>query len=179
QRTVGATQRVRDLLREVPEDDRGPAGTGANGTARFAGDLAFEGVTFAYPSRKEVTVLRNLSLAAKAGQRVALVGPSGAGKSTLVSLLLRFYDPDGGRVLIDGRDIRDYALRHLREQMAVVPQDVLLFGGTIADNIAYGRPGASQAEIEDAARKANAHDFIAGFPEGYRTVVGERGVQLS
>src|SRR5262249_29361808 len=124
-------------------------------------------------------VLCNLSLAAKAGQRIALVGPSGAGKSTIVSLLLRFYDPDAGRVRIDGRDARDYPLRRLREQMAIVPQDVLLFGGTVADNIAYGRPGASQAEIEEAARQANAHDFISSFPEGYRTIVGERGVQLS
>src|SRR5262249_55332276 len=99
--------------------------------------------------------------------------------STIVSLLLRFYDPDSGRVLVDGRDSRDYPLRELREQMAMVPQDVLLFGGTIADNIAYGRPGASQGEIEEAARKANAHDFIVRFPEGYQTVVGERGVKLS
>src|SRR5262249_13437708 len=122
---------------------------------------------------------RHLSLTAKAGQRIALVGPSGAGKSTIVSLLLRFYDADSGRVLVDGRDSRDYPLRELREQMAIVPQDVLLFGGTIADNIAYGRPGASQAEIEDAARKANAHDFIVSFPQGYQTLVGERGVKLS
>src|SRR5262249_12471708 len=128
---------------------------------------------------KEVTVLRKLSLTARAGERIALVGPSGAGKSTIVSLLLRFYDPDSGRVLIDGRDSRDYPLRHLRDQMAIVPQEVLLFGGTIADNIAYGRPGASSADIEDAARKANAHDFIAGFPEGYQTLVGDRGVKLS
>jgi ATP-binding cassette subfamily B protein len=136
-------------------------------------------VSFSYPSRKEVEVLRDLSLAARAGQRVALVGPSGAGKSTLVSLLLRFYEPDKGRILIDGRDARDYPLHDLRSQTAIVPQDVLLFGGTIADNIGYGRPGSSQQEIEEAARKANAHDFIVGFPEGYQTRVGERGVQLS
>jgi ATP-binding cassette subfamily B protein len=177
QRTVGATQRVRELLREEPEDAGDAVADPAGG--RIAGDIAFDNVTFAYPSRKEVNVLRNLSLTARAGQRIALVGPSGAGKSTLVSLLLRFYDADSGRVLIDGRDSRDYHLRQLRGLMAVVPQDVLLFGGTIADNIAYGRPGAGAAEIEDAARKANAHEFIAGFPEGYRTVVGERGVQLS
>jgi ATP-binding cassette subfamily B protein len=180
QRTVGATERVRALLREAPEETGGAAPVAApDGAGRIAGDIAFEGVTFAYPSRKEVTVLRNLSLAAKAGQRIALVGPSGAGKSTIVSLLLRFYEPDAGRVLIDGRDARDYPLRRLRDQMAIVPQDVLLFGGTVADNIAYGRPGASQAEIEAAARQANAHDFIAAFPEGYQTVVGERGVKLS
>ncbi len=174
QRTVGATQRVRELLRE-PAEEAGPPPTGA----RIAGEVAFEDVTFAYPSRKEVAVLRGLSLTAKAGQRIALVGPSGAGKSTIVSLLLRFYDPDAGRVLIDGRDAREYPLHDLRSQMAIVPQDVLLFGGTIAENIAYGRPGASQAEIEEAARQANAHDFIAGFPEGYQTIVGERGVKLS
>jgi ATP-binding cassette subfamily B protein len=178
QRAVGATQRVRELLQETPEESGGPTPT-ADGAGRLAGDIAFEGVTFSYPSRKEVSVLRNLSLTAKAGQRIALVGPSGAGKSTIVSLLLRFYDPDAGRVLIDGRDARDYSLRRLRDQMAIVPQDVLLFGGTVADNIAYGRPGASPAEIEEAARQANAHDFIAAFPAGYQTVVGERGVQLS
>jgi ATP-binding cassette subfamily B protein len=179
-RAIGATQRVRELLQEIPEESSGAAASAdADGVGRIAGNVAFEGITFAYPSRKEVTVLRNLSLAAKAGQRIALVGPSGAGKSTIVSLLLRFYDPDTGQVLIDSRDARDYPLRRLREQMAIVPQDVLLFGGTVADNIAYGRPGASQAEIEEAARQANAHDFITAFPEGYQTVVGERGVKLS
>jgi ATP-binding cassette subfamily B protein len=181
QRGIGATQRVRELLQEKLEETGGAASAAASpdGNGRIAGDIAFEGITFAYPSRKEVTVLRNLSLAAKAGQRIALVGPSGAGKSTIVSLLLRFYEPGAGRVLIDDRDARDYPLRRLRDQMAIVPQEVLLFGGTIADNIAYGRPGASQAEIEEAARQANAHDFISAFPEGYRTVVGERGVKLS
>jgi ATP-binding cassette subfamily B protein len=174
QRTVGATQRVRELLRE-PTEEAGQPGAGP----RVAGEVAFEDVTFSYPSRKEVTVLRGLNLTAKAGQRIALVGHSGAGKSTIVSLLLRFYDPDAGRVLIDGRDAREYPLHDLRSQMAIVPQDVLLFGGTIAENIAYGRPGATQEEIEDAARKANAHDFITSFPDGYKTVVGERGVKLS
>jgi ABC-type multidrug transport system fused ATPase/permease subunit len=110
---------------------------------------------------------------------VALVGPSGAGKSTLVSLLLRFYDPDRGRILLDGKDAREYDLLALRGRMAVVPQDVLLFGGSIGENIAYGRPGASEQEVIAAAREANAHDFIASFPEGYQTRVGERGVQLS
>jgi ABC transporter fused permease/ATP-binding protein len=191
QRTLGATQRVRELLQEEPEETwrAGAVNPSANGVggltaparpeARIRGDVAFEQVSFSYPSRKEVEVLRDLSLVARAGQRVALVGPSGAGKSTLVSLLLRFYEPDKGRILIDGRDARDYPLHDLRSQTAIVPQDVLLFGGSIADNIGYGRPGASQEEIEEAARKANAHDFIVGFPEGYRTRVGERGVQLS
>jgi ATP-binding cassette subfamily B protein len=124
-------------------------------------------------------VLSGVSLEARAGQRIALVGPSGAGKSTLVSLLLRFYEPDSGRILIDGRDAKEYDLHALRSQTAVVPQDVLLFGGSIGENIAYGKPGATQAEIEEAARQANAHDFITAFPEGYETRVGERGVQLS
>jgi ATP-binding cassette subfamily B protein len=141
--------------------------------------VRFEDVHFRYPSRPETPVLRGVSLEARSGQRVALVGPSGAGKSTIVSLLLRFYEPEKGRILIDGRDAREYDLHELRSQMAIVPQDATLFGGSIAENIAYGRPGASQAEIEEAARRANAHDFIASFPEGYQTRVGERGVQLS
>jgi ATP-binding cassette subfamily B protein len=178
QRTLGATQRVRELLREPTEDEAAPAVSTLPAT-RLRGDVEFEHVAFSYPSRKEVTVLRDISLTARAGERIALVGPSGAGKSTIVSLLLRFYEPDGGRVLIDGRDAREYGLKELRGQMAVVPQDVLLFGGSIIDNIAYGRPGASEAEVIAAARQANAHDFITSFPEGYETRVGERGVQLS
>lgn len=174
QRTIGATQRVRELLQEAVED-AGPTGS----VPRPLGAIEFANVTFAYPSRKEVTVLNALSLNAKAGERIALVGASGAGKSTVVSLLLRFYDPDSGRVLLDGRDTRDYPLHELRYHTAIVPQDVFLFGGTIGENIGYGRTGANQSEIEDAARKANAHDFIAGFPEGYNTLVGERGVKLS
>jgi ABC-type multidrug transport system fused ATPase/permease subunit len=183
QTTMGATQRVRELLHEEAEDfDRHQPAASVNGKGpppAFTGDFAFDQVTFAYSSRPEVTVLRNLSLTARAGQRIALVGPSGAGKSTIVSLLLRFYDPDSGRLMISGRDAREYPLHELRRHMAIVPQDVLLFGGTIAENIAYGKPGATQQEIEDAAHKANAHQFIAGFPEGYRTIVGERGIKLS
>jgi len=181
QRALGASQRVRELLWETPEftDHVTPAAPVWNGHTRLRGDVEFEQVSFSYPSRKEVQVLKGISLAARAGERVALVGPSGAGKSTIVSLLLRFYDPDQGRIVFDGRDARDYALLDLRNQLAIVPQEVLLFGGTIADNIAYGKPGASEAEIIDAARKANAHDFISSFPEGYRTLVGERGIQLS
>jgi ATP-binding cassette subfamily B protein len=136
-------------------------------------------VAFSYPSRKDVHVLKNVSLTARAGERIALVGPSGAGKSTMVSLLLRFYEPNGGHILIDGKDARDYGLHELRGQMAIVPQDVSLFGGTIAENIGYGRPGANQEEIVAAARQANAHEFITHFPDGYQTLVGERGIQLS
>ena len=174
QRSIGATQRVRELLGEPAE----PLET-VTRTARFRGDVRFDHVTFFYPSRPEVQVLKGLNFSVEAGKIVALVGPSGAGKSTIASLLLRFYDPQQGRILFDGRPAHDYGLHELRSQMALVPQEVLLFGGTIAENIAYGKPGASQGEIESAARRANAHEFIAGFPEGYATLVGERGVKVS
>ncbi len=174
QRSIGATQRVRELLAEPSE----PIEV-ATRVARFRGDVSFDRVTFAYPARPEVEVLRQLSFSAQAGKVVALVGASGAGKSTIASLLLRFYDPQQGRILFDGRAATDYGLHELRSQMALVPQEVLLFGGSIAENIAYGKPGATQLEIEAAARRANAHDFIAQFPEGYQTLVGERGVKVS
>jgi ABC-type multidrug transport system fused ATPase/permease subunit len=174
QRMLGASTRVRELLGELPE-----SGNESAPPLPLSGDVRFENVEFSYPSRPDVAVLQGVSLEARAGQRIALVGPSGAGKSTLVSLLLRFYEPSSGRILIDGRDARDYDLHALRSRMAVAPQDVILFGGTIAENIAYGKPGATPEEIEGAARQANAHDFILAFPDGYATLVGERGVQLS
>ncbi len=137
------------------------------------------GVTFAYPSRPDVTVLRNFDLAARAGQCIALVGPSGSGKSTTVNLLFRFYDPQLGEILFDGKPARDLPLHALRRNLALVPQEVLLFGGSIKENIAYGKPGASEEEIKAAAQKANAAQFIESLPQGYETVVGERGTQLS
>ena len=179
QKAVGATQRVRELLRETGEVDVVLGPVSPSTLPRLRGDIAFEDVHFTYPSRQGVEVLRAINITARSGQRIALVGPSGAGKSTLISLVLRLYDPASGRILIDGRDARDYKLAELRGQMAIVPQEVLLFGGSIADNIAYGKPGASAREIEEAARQANAHDFIQAFPEGYGTLVGERGVKLS
>ena len=181
QKTVGATQRVRELLREPTEFDSSPTVGEKSMTlpARLRGEVAFEAVQFYYPSRSEVTVLHDVSLAARPGERIALVGPSGAGKSTITALLLRFYDPASGRLLIDGVDARNYPLGWLRGQMAIVPQDVTLFGGSIAENIIYRRPGASEAEIRAAAEQANAHEFIAAFPEGYETLVGDRGIKLS
>jgi ABC transporter fused permease/ATP-binding protein len=176
QRTLGATHRVRELLQEQTET---ADATPCSPMKRLRGDIVYEHTAFRYPSRPEVEVLRDICFQVEPGQRVALVGPSGAGKSTIVSLLLRFYEPERGRILIDGRDAREYALHPLRSQMAIVPQDVLLFGGTIAENIAYGRPGAGEAEVIEAARQANADEFIRSFPDGYQTRVGERGVQLS
>lgn len=175
-KAIGATERLMDLQEETPE----PITLGAKPPAlALQGAVAFEHVAFQYATRPDVPVLKDVSFAARPGERIALVGPSGAGKSTIASLLLRFYTPVDGRILIDGRDAQDYDLTALRERMAIVPQEVLLFGGSIRENIAYGRPGASDAEIEAAARKANAHEFIERFPEGYGTIVGERGVQLS
>jgi ABC-type multidrug transport system fused ATPase/permease subunit len=175
-KAVGATERLMDLHDEPPEPI---ALDGTPGHLPLQGEVRFVHVGFHYASRPDVTVLRDVDLTIAPGKRVALVGPSGAGKSTIASLLLRFYEPVDGRILIDGRDAREYPLTALRDRMAIVPQEVLLFGGSIRENIAYGRPGASQDEIESATRKANAHEFIAGFPDGYATLVGERGIQLS
>ncbi len=181
QKTVGATQRVREILEEPTEEALAAAGAppAAAPPERLRGAVDFDAVSFRYPARPEAPVLRDITLSANPGERIALVGPSGAGKSTLTALLLRFYEPDSGVLRIDGRDARDYPLRWLRGQMAIVPQDVLLFGGTIRENIVYGRPGASLAEVTEAARLANADDFIRGFPEGYATLVGDRGIKLS
>ncbi len=178
QKTVGATQRVRELLKEVPEAVD-VARIVIDEAHRIHGAVTLEHVAFSYPSRNDVPVLKDVSITAYPGQTIAIVGPSGAGKSTLASLLLRFYTPDSGNILFDGRNAEAFSLSQLRQQMALVPQDVLLFGGTILENIAYGKPDASQEDVEAAARKANAHDFIMGFPEGYQTVVGERGMKLS
>jgi ATP-binding cassette subfamily B protein len=179
QKAIGATQRVRELLRETGELEARLGPAPPSSLPRLRGGVVFEEVSFTYPSRPGVEVLHAISLSATSGQRIALVGPSGAGKSTLISLLLRLYDPSDGRVMIDGRDARDYRLTELRGQMSMVPQEVLLFGGSIAENIAYGKPGASAEEIEQAARQANAHEFIQAFPEGYATLVGDRGIKLS
>ena len=177
QKTIGAAENLLLLLDEPTEkiDDNylpDPAQT-------LHGQIAFERVGFRYPSRDEVTVLRDVSFSVEPGQEVAIVGPSGAGKSTIASLLLKFYEPNSGRILFDGRDSSVFPVTALRAQMAVVMQDVFLFGGTIRENIGYGKPGAGEDEIINAAVKANAWDFIRSFPEKLDTVVGERGVQLS
>ena len=135
-------------------------------------------VAFHYATRADVPVLKNVSFSARPGERIALVGPSGAGKSTIASLILRFYRPVEGSIHIDGKDIASYDLTAFRDRLSIVPQEVLLFGGTIKENISYGRPGATDSEIEAAAEKANAHEFIERFLKG-TPIVGERGVQLS
>jgi len=178
QKTLGATQRVRELLREK-EEEVAVTNEPVAGKYRLFGQVSLENIAFSYPSRKEVQVLHNVSITAEPGEQVAIVGPSGAGKSTIAGLLLRFYNPDKGQLLFDGRPAETIPISQLRKQMALVPQDVLLFGGTIRENIAYGKPDATREEIEAAARKAHAHEFITGFPEGYDTIVGERGVKLS
>lgn len=176
QRTLGATDRVRELLSDATEPQDEP---GALTVSRFRGEIEMRNVSFAYPTRPEAMVLQEFGFQVAAGQRIALVGPSGSGKSTTVSLLFRFYEPTTGEILIDGQPTQSLPLGLLRRNLALVPQEVLLFGGTIRENIAYGRPGASEAEIVEAARQANAHLFIEKLPEGYDTLVGERGTQLS
>lgn len=178
QKTIGATQRVRELLKEEVEDVSIEK-TGLQQEYRLHGSVSLHHVAFSYPSRKEINVIKDLTLNAKSGQQIAIVGPSGAGKSTIVSLLLRYYEPDNGQILFDGREASKIPLTQLRKQMALVPQDILLFGGTIFENIAYGLPDATEEQVIEAAKKANAHEFIVRFPEGYKTVVGERGVKLS
>ena len=173
QQTAGATERLRELLDTAPERTDGDA------NVKLGGALAFANLSFRYPSRPDVQVLKDLTFDVAPGQRVALVGPSGAGKSTVFSLILGFNDPESGEVLFDGCPASTLALQALRSQIAIVPQEVLLFGGSIRENIAYGKPGATFEEIEAAARQANAHEFITELPEGFDTLVGPRGTKLS
>jgi ABC-type multidrug transport system fused ATPase/permease subunit len=177
QKTIGATERVREIYEQPGEPL--PLDHPVAIQHRLSGQVAFERVSFAYPSRPELGVIQDLTFNVSPGQTVALVGPSGAGKSTILSLLLQFYAPDKGAIHLDGRPATSVPLAELRQQMAIVPQDVFLFGGTIRENIAYGKLGATDAEIRQAAEKANALEFIDQFPEGLDSVVGERGIKLS
>ena len=174
-RASGAAERVFELLDRTPKV---PIEGGAK-PASARGEVALKDVVFAYPSRPEIGVLQGLSLSLPAGKVVAVVGASGAGKSTIAGLIGRLYDPEGGAVEFDGQDIKSLDPGWLRQQIGVVAQEPILFSTTIADNIRYGNPGATDEEVEAAAKAANAHDFVVGFPEGYKTMVGERGVQLS
>ncbi len=174
-RARGASERVFELIDRRPTVDAG----GGTRLARVAGRVEFEGVGFAYAVRPEVRVLDDVSLCLDPGKVVALVGPSGAGKSTIAALLLRLYDPDRGAIRLDGRDLRELDARWYRQCIGTVAQEPVLFSTSVAANIRYGRPDATDAEVEAAARAANAHDFITALPEGYATEVGERGVRLS
>ena len=174
-RAVGASERILDIL----EQDTEIAAEAPEGELRLQGNIRFEQLAFSYPSRPDIQVLKNINFELAAGEKVALVGSSGAGKSTIVQLLLRYYQQQQGKILIDGQDISGYNLSQLRQNMAIVPQEVMMFGGTIRENIAYGKLNASEEELIEAAKKANAWEIIQQFPEGLDTIVGERGITLS
>ncbi|WP_433811152.1 ABC transporter ATP-binding protein [Flavobacterium johnsoniae] len=176
QKAIGATERVFELLDENPEKINSNSNQNKE---KIKGNVTFNNVAFSYPTRQEIQVLKDVNFKAKFGQKIAIVGPSGAGKSTISSLLLRFYDITSGEITVDGKNIYDYDLEDLRGNMSIVPQDVILFGGTIRENIAYGKPDATDEEIIQAAKQANAFNFVDGFPEKFETLVGERGVKLS
>lgn len=180
-KSIGASERILEIMEESSEINLSSASQSPPPIQpnHISGAVSYENVRFSYPSRPDVPVLKNISFSIEKGEKIALVGYSGAGKSTIVQLLLRFYQPQGGRISIDGQAINEFDLTALRENIAVVPQEVILFGGTIFENISYGKPGASQEEVREAARKANALDFIDSFPEGMATLVGERGIKLS
>ena len=177
QKAIGATERVFELLDETPEKINSVQDVAK--TQKIKGNVTFKNVAFSYHSRKEIKVLKDVSFTANFGQKIAIVGPSGTGKSTIASLLLRFYNIDEGEILVDGKNIYDFDLENLRGNMSIVPQDVILFGGTIRENIAYGKPNATEEEILTASRQANAYNFIESFPEKFETIVGERGIKLS
>lgn len=173
-KAIGSTERLMEILEEKEEN--------FNDDAEIAepfGNIAFNNVTFSYPSRPDFPALKNLNFTIPEGKRVALVGHSGAGKSTITQLLLKFYDGFEGEILAGNNNIKDWNLSSLRSKMGIVPQEVLLFGGSIMENIRYGKPDATDEEVKNAAEAAYAKEFIDRFPEGYNTVVGERGVQLS
>jgi ABC-type multidrug transport system fused ATPase/permease subunit len=178
QSTLGASERILEILDETPEPTHLEPAVGLV-PAQVRGDIRYEHVAFRYPTRPDIAVLQDIDFHIAAGEKIALVGPSGAGKSTIAGLLMQFYPLSGGRILVDGHDIKDYDLTGLRRHIGIVPQETLLFGGTIRENIAYGKPGASDAEIIEAAQRANAWQFISAFPESLDTVVGDRGIKLS
>ena len=175
QKTLGAVERVLDLIEKPSEQALPTWGT----LEPVDGRVVFDNVSFSYPGRPEYPVLNGVNLSVDAGKSLAIVGPSGAGKSTIINLLYRFYEPDSGKITIGEQAIADLDLFKLRKQLALVPQEILLFGGTIYENILYGNPAADKEAVYEAARMANAHDFISAFPEGYETVVGDRGIKLS
>lgn len=176
QKAIGSTQSLMAILDGEKED---LALTPIEASLNLKGNVNLKNISFSYETRDDVEVLKGISLDVEAGQQIALVGSSGAGKSTISALLLQFYNTTSGEILFDGKPAKEYNLSELRNEMAIVPQEVILFGGTIKENIAYGRLNAIENEIIEAAKGANAHDFIMSFPDGYETYVGDRGIQLS
>jgi ABC-type multidrug transport system fused ATPase/permease subunit len=179
---MGSLQRsfgIIDSVMEILSMDSEELPTEASATPKLKGEIEFRDISFAYPSRPESLILNQVNLTIKPGQQVALVGSSGSGKSTIANLALRFYDVTTGEILFDGESAKLKSLRDIRNNMAYVPQEVLLFGGTIYENIRYGNPLATEEEVFDAAKKANAFEFVSNFPEQFQTIVGERGIQLS
>jgi ABC-type multidrug transport system fused ATPase/permease subunit len=176
QRVLGSSERILEILEEKSEID---IHTAENIYKRKIGSVSFKNVAFSYPSRTDMEVLKNISFDVKTGEKIALVGQSGAGKSTIVQLLMRYYDISNGEITVDNQNIQEQNITDLRKNIAIVPQEVMLFGGTIYENIIYGNPDATQQEVQEAAQRANALDFINSFPEGFETIVGERGVKLS
>jgi len=175
QKSIGATENLMDLINKPSENEI------ITGTKKpvISGVVEFRNVGFSYPQRKDISVLNGISFSAKANETIALVGSSGSGKSTISSLLLHYYTINSGSILFDGIDINEIDLEHLRSHMAIVPQEVILFAGTIRDNVAFGKTDANEDEIIEAAKKANAWEFISSFPDGLDTQVGDRGIQLS
>ncbi len=176
---IGAAERILDIMEEPGEIELAEEIKPLKKEERFRGTVALENVWFSYPSRPDIDVLKGVNMSIKAGQKVALVGASGAGKSTIIQLLLQYYHPVDGKILVDNQDILSYDLIKYRQNIAIVPQDVVLFGGTIRENIAYGKPDADEDEIRLAAKKAFALEFIEEFPDGFDTIVGDRGIKLS
>ncbi|HLP51572.1 MAG TPA: ABC transporter ATP-binding protein [Chitinophagales bacterium] len=175
QKTIGASERINEILGEASETKVADE----NLSDVVKGNVEFKDVHFTYPSRKDMQLFSGLSFKVEAGQKIALVGPSGSGKSTIVKLLSGLYPFDAGDITIDGKSIRNYNITALRKNFGTVPQDTILFGGTILENIAYGKPNATKDEIVAAAKKANAYSFIESFPDKFETIVGERGVKIS
>lgn len=175
--SIGATERVREILNT--ETEVNVTTEPIKPTKRLEGNVRFENVHFRYPTREDVEVLKGVSLEIEAGKKVALVGTSGAGKSTIMQLVLRFHQCTEGGVFVDGKKITDYDISDYRSNLALVPQEVLLFGGTIRENILYGKPDATENDIIEAAKQSNSWDFISRFPDGLDTIVGERGIKLS
>ncbi len=176
QKTVGASERIFEILNEKSELD---LLSDPDQNIKLEGKIELKDITFSYPTRQDINVLDGISLTVNRGDKIALAGYSGAGKSTIAQLIMQIYPLEQGKILFDGKDSSTYSIRQLRYNMAVVPQEVLLFGGTIGENITYGKPGASKEELIEAAKKANAWQFITQFPEQLNTIVGERGVKLS